>query len=696
MRALRKGLSIQFMPAERSARVRFCLLLSAALALAGCGESELTLIGWEGSEDVTLSATACSAGLCGAHGTCDDSTGKAVCTCEVGYRGADCARCAAGYVSDGAGQCVDAASTADVPDAGTGSGEARPDAGAAQGACASSGLSCGDHGDCIDASGTAQCACDEGYAGANCQSCAAGYQDRDGDGRCLPNCATASLSCGDHGTCSDASGRASCTCDEGYAGANCQSCAAGYQDRDGDGRCLPSCATASLSCGANAACSDASGTAQCVCQAGYVLYNGACTLESSIVEWTVVVFLNGDNDLNASADEDLKEMQSLTNDSKINVIVLYDSLGTGDTVVYRIKRGGKEKLENVGTAIYSGNEADMGNAETLRKFGVWAIQNYPAKKYALVMWNHGGGWRNGEPDGRCRRAAAFKDFSTDETNESVITLANGAYANAIKAISAEAGKKLDLIGFDTCLMGMYEVAAVNAPYGDYLVASAESEPAYGWAYDVVMKALGKTPSMDAVTLGKTIVDAYHDDRTINATLALFDLSEADNMTAKINTFASGLTTALSTPSAKNAVKSIRENTQHYDYSEHVDLKHFATQIKNNTSLSSTLRDAASAVIAQISSFIVYAKVQSSPAYWGHSHASASGLAIFFPETFDECYAEIAAGVYEFYSIRSPCETEQQEVSGYYSETEMATYKSGKGAVWSSNWKTFVRKYSGID
>lgn len=685
----------------RATAHRHVALLGAlflAIALSACGESQLTIIGYEGEETVTLPATTCDDGLCGAHGTCDDSSGTPVCICDAGYRGADCTRCAAGYINNGAGVCVDASNMDGEPDAGDSGDEGESDAGAevpTELGCDDPDFSCGDHGTCVEVGDQATCECDTGYSGVTCQRCASGFQDNDGDGTCEENCATAGLDCGDHGACDDASGITTCACAAGYSGATCQSCAAGYQDNDGDGACKPNCATASLSCGTNEACVDTSGAAKCECRSGYVVYQGVCTLESSIAEWTFMVFLNGDNDLNEFGLSDLEEMQSLTNASKVNVIVLFDELGTGDSVVYKITKGGKTKL-SPGSAIFSGSEADMGSADTLRKFGVWAIDNYPAQKFALVMWNHGGGWREGDRV-RCGREPLFKDFSNDETSQSVITLANGAYTKAIKAISTAAGKKLDLIGFDTCLMGMYEVAAVNAPYGDYLVASAESEPAYGWTYDVIMKKLGNKPGMDAVELGKIIVDSYYDYSSGNATLALFDLSKTDNMTDKIDTFATNLQSALSTSSHKSAIQTIRQSTQHYGYNEHVDLKHFATQIKNKSSLPSALKTAASDLLTQISSFMIYAKTQSNTSYWDYSHANASGLAIFFPEEFGCCTSDDYGNIDECYSVLSPCTTtEVQEASGWYSTAEMTTYKSGSGAVWSSKWKNFVRKYSGID
>ncbi len=688
-------------PARRPFATLGALFL--AMVLSACGESQLTIIGYEGGgETVTLPATACEEDLCGAHGTCDDSSGTPVCLCETGYRGVDCTRCAAGYVNDGDGVCVDVNNLGDRPDEGESDAgspdEDEPDAGPQvpiELGCDDPDFSCGDNGTCIEVGGQASCECFAGYSGVNCQRCASGFQDNDGDGTCEENCATAALDCGHHGACSDTGGTAQCACDTGYSGTTCQSCATGYQDNDGDGACKPNCATASLSCGTNEACVDTSGTAKCECKSGYVVYQGACTLESSIAEWTVMIFLNGDNDLNEWALDDLDEMQSLTNASKVNVIVLLDELGKSNSAVYKITKGGKTKL-SPGSAVFSGSEADMGSADTLKKFGVWAVDNYPAQKFALVLWNHGGGWREGEPS-RCGRTPLFKDFSNDETSESVITLADGAYTKAIKAISNAVGKKLDLIGFDTCLMGMYEVATVNAPYADYLVASAEVEPAYGWTYDVVMKKLGNKPGMDAVELGEIIVDAYYDGYSGNATSALFDLSKTDNMTSKVDTFATQLQSALSTSSHKSAIQSIRQNTQRYAYLEHVDLKHFATQIKNKSSLPSALKNAASDLITQISSFMIYSKIQSNQSYHGYTHGNASGLAIFFPEAFECCIFDDYGNVEECYSVLSPCTTtEVQEASGWYSTAEMNTYKSGSGAVWSSKWKNFIRKYSGID
>jgi hypothetical protein len=181
---------------------------------------------------------------CGAHGRCSDTSGTAACACDAGYSGESCDSCASGWQDhDGDAAC--------------------------QPTCETAALDCGQHGSCADSTGTAVCVCAEGYAGTGCAGCASGYQDKNGDGTCLPDCATAGLACGPHGACVDTSGTATCSCEAAYSGADCASCADGYQDFDGDKTCLPTCATAAPSCG-HGSCSHSTGTATCVCDAGYV------------------------------------------------------------------------------------------------------------------------------------------------------------------------------------------------------------------------------------------------------------------------------------------------------------------------------------------------------------------------------------------------------------------------------------------
>ncbi len=99
--------------------------------------------------------------------------------------------------------------------------------------------SCSGHGTCSLVGGVIDCACDAGYTGADCSSCAAGYHD-DGAGGCAPDgvdpCQPGA--CSGHGTCDGSSGQAVCTCDAGYAGPACADCAPGHSRDPTSGLCV--------------------------------------------------------------------------------------------------------------------------------------------------------------------------------------------------------------------------------------------------------------------------------------------------------------------------------------------------------------------------------------------------------------------------------------------------------------------------
>jgi hypothetical protein len=58
-------------------------------------------------------------------------------------------------------------------------------------------------------------------AAGQCTACVTGFQDNDLDGSCTPDCTTAALNCNGNGACSDATGTAACVCDPGFTGADC-------------------------------------------------------------------------------------------------------------------------------------------------------------------------------------------------------------------------------------------------------------------------------------------------------------------------------------------------------------------------------------------------------------------------------------------------------------------------------------------
>ena len=243
--------------------------------------------------------------------------------------------------------------------------------------------------------------------------------------------------------------------------------------------------------------------------------------------------------------------------------------------------------------LVSVGELNMGDASTLTDFINWSTANHAADNYALVVWDHGGGLSGivwDDTDGH------------DNLNMSEI---KSAIDNSA-AFSAT--NKLDLVGFDACLMQTYEVGLELAPIADVMVASQELEPGDGWDYQGFLGSLAANPYASAQTLGGYIVDSYDTWYNSSAeTLSSVDLTKYQAIDDAIATFntstlaASGSDWLVMDDAAENAWSSAR-----HDYGwagEDRDLGQFFEYI-SEYSANDSLKTAAGSITTAIAAAVV--------------------------------------------------------------------------------------------
>ncbi len=136
------------------------------------------------------------------------------------------------------------------------------------------------------------------------------------------------------------------------------------------------------------------------------------------------------------------------------------------------------------------SRASMGETSTLQSFIEWGLDNYPAEKYGLIMWNHGGAM-----DGCCFDENASNDsISATELKEAVSSARNN------KGITS----KFEWITYDACLMAVQDIAEYNSYNFNYMLSSQESESGYGYDYDAWLPSLYDNPSIDGGDLLEVI------------------------------------------------------------------------------------------------------------------------------------------------------------------------------------------------
>lgn len=231
---------------------------------------------------------------------------------------------------------------------------------------------------------------------------------------------------------------------------------------------------------------------------------------------------------------DINEMLAADLGDNVNVVIetggctYWSTPGILDGEVQRwaIEDGALVELEQLG-------QMPMLDSGALSDFISFSAENFPANRYELIFWDHGGG--------------SLYGYGYDEMYPDTVM-----FLTDIASALQSSGIKFDIVGFDACLMGTIETAYMLEPYADYLVGSEETEPSFGWDYTPWLNALGEDPSIAPVELGKVIVDSFlqqnapseDDQGSTDNTLSVVELSAIPGVYAELCDYMTNATDAL--------------------------------------------------------------------------------------------------------------------------------------------------------
>lgn len=284
------------------------------------------------------------------------------------------------------------------------------------------------------------------------------------------------------------------------------------------------------------------------CTFGNLNTSAESVVENTVHEkkdWTFMVYMAADNNLEKASLEDFNEMEASNFDSeKINVIVLYDRNDLKDssdsdewsgTRMYEIQKDENGMNNTIVSKRISCSDLElsskkqsflnMGSSKTLSGFISNVKNYYPAEHYGLFVWGHGTGYRNANLKNDMSRAVALDDSS------------NSFMENCVVASSINNGmknKKMDLIVYDTCFASELEVVNEFGNVASYFCGPQGVQKESGLNYEKVF-----TKEIEAYESGLTFAKSIENNLSVEMEkdFSIIDLSEVENVTSAFDDFA---------------------------------------------------------------------------------------------------------------------------------------------------------------
>ncbi|MDB5037207.1 MAG: hypothetical protein JWQ35_735 [Bacteriovoracaceae bacterium] len=329
-----------------------------------------------------------------------------------------------------------------------------------------------------------------------------------------------------------------------------------------------------------------------ICQLSFLI---AAPNQASKKPWTVLVYLNADNNLEDDGYNDLREMERVGSSEKLNVVVQFAGVVPAGTERIYVEKATGSYLADLHTYQSKNVEVlpplDMGDAKTFVDFVTWGMDNYPADNYMVIMWNHGSGWD------KDAESSLIKGISYDDSTGNHIT--TNQLADALDQITSVSGNRINVLAMDACLMSMYEVADSLAGMTDYLVASEETIPGNGYPYDDLLKIFVDNDVVTSEALARHLVNVYGKSYEVGGsqnhsnssdefhsapqvTLAAINLSRLELVKRRLGRWIN----ALKTNQVSNEVllKAVKKTTT-YEDSRYKDLGDFVKHILEATTQS---------------------------------------------------------------------------------------------------------------
>ncbi|MBR1537382.1 MAG: hypothetical protein IJ630_10645 [Treponema sp.] len=309
--------------------------------------------------------------------------------------------------------------------------------------------------------------------------------------------------------------------------------------------------------------------------------------EELLREWTILVYMAADNNLESEAITDFNEMEAADLSEAVTVLVLLDRAegydATNDdwsgTRLYKVTKDenqnktliSSERLscDELALSSESESELDMSNPHVLSGFEAFARRAYPAENYALVIWGHGSGWRN--------------EAVTESSRAVAIESSAGSYMSISElrsAISDGMGSdSLSMVCFDTCFGMCIETAYELRDCASYMLGTPALESGSGWNYTKLLSSFSES-ERDETDLINAICTQFKEtyENYSYASFSCVNLSKIEAVVKLFSSYSKTLASTISTKETRDAVfeiftkKAVSYCATEYPTDFYVDIK----------------------------------------------------------------------------------------------------------------------------
>jgi hypothetical protein len=336
-------------------------------------------------------------------------------------------------------------------------------------------------------------------------------------------------------------------------------------------------------------------------------------------EWTIMIYMAGDNNLAVDMAYAMEQIKGVAAGADSpNLLVYYDGNSPAIPTLYcdfsEPNKPRYVRSYKVPGKLYPVARKENENAADYRSilnFVDWCVNKVEvdnnngeiaygrrAQKYALIFSGHSLGFQDiglfkDETSGKAMKMNDLYFVLHGLTNKKEdlekYAAENNLEEEARKILTTELlGQKIDILGFDSCVMGMLEVGYQFNDVANTMIASEGSVPSAGWTYAKLLGSLTREQNRgaDARQVAELFVKEFvhsQDDYTVGGVsvdMAAWDLGLFEDLAIAFDKLAEVLLRCFKKPESRlfrqmeRVILHVHWMCQSYMYDQNVDLGDF--------------------------------------------------------------------------------------------------------------------------